>query len=110
MTISFFFDALADAICRCLHQLSKYHLLAAHSAICNGTGDTGLEIAPGKDVDENPDLREIGNIWNVSSIALAGLQMLHIYDPVFMQPSSASVYPGTAGLSGRTCRHERIAV
>ena len=27
-------------------------------------GDTGLEIAPGKDVDENPDLREIGNIWN----------------------------------------------
>ena len=27
-------------------------------------GDTGLEIAPGKDVDENPDLKEIGNIWN----------------------------------------------
>ncbi|KAL3163038.1 hypothetical protein ABBQ32_009463 [Trebouxia sp. C0010 RCD-2024] len=29
-----------------------------------GAGDTGLEIAPGKDVDENPDLKEIGNIWN----------------------------------------------
>lgn len=27
-------------------------------------GDTGLEIAPGKDVDENPDLHIIGNIWN----------------------------------------------
>ena len=24
----------------------------------------GLEIAPGKDVDENPGLKEIGNIWN----------------------------------------------
>lgn len=24
----------------------------------------GLEIAPGKDVEENPDLKEIGNIWN----------------------------------------------
>lgn len=27
-------------------------------------GDIGLEIAPGKEVDDNPDLREIGNIWN----------------------------------------------
>ena len=27
-------------------------------------GDTGLEIAPGKDVDDNPALKEIGNIWN----------------------------------------------
>ena len=35
------------------------HLLLVFSA-----GDTGLEIAPGKDVDENPDLKEIGNIWN----------------------------------------------
>ena len=28
------------------------------------TGDVGLEIAPGKDVDDNPDLHIIGNIWN----------------------------------------------
>lgn len=27
-------------------------------------GDVGLEIAPGKDVDDNPDLHIIGNIWN----------------------------------------------
>ena len=28
------------------------------------TGDCGLEIAPGKDVDANPALQELGNAWN----------------------------------------------
>ena len=27
-------------------------------------GDSGLEIAPGKDVDANPELNELGNAWN----------------------------------------------
>ncbi|KAK9803831.1 hypothetical protein WJX73_004943 [Symbiochloris irregularis] len=27
-------------------------------------GDTGLEIAPGKDVDVNPELDKLGNAWN----------------------------------------------
>lgn len=52
-----------EADCNChsllsclLSRLQRVHPLVA--------GDTGLEIAPGKDVDENPDLKEIGNIWN----------------------------------------------
>ena len=27
-------------------------------------GDIGLEIAPGKEVEDDPNLKEIGNIWN----------------------------------------------
>ncbi|KAK9834460.1 hypothetical protein WJX74_002175 [Apatococcus lobatus] len=33
------------------------------------TGDCGLEIAPGKDVEENPDLHKVGNIWNAVPVA-----------------------------------------
>ena len=40
---------------------------AKQHQVLTSAGDVGLEIAPGKDVDENPDLREIGNIWNAVS-------------------------------------------
>ncbi len=43
------------------HVMSCYVMLLNMMTI---TGDTGLEIAPGKDVDEHPDLKEIGNAWN----------------------------------------------
>ena len=36
---------------------------------CFCAGDCGLEIAPGKDVEENPDLHKVGNIWNAVPVA-----------------------------------------
>lgn len=44
----------------CWHQ---YKCILSHPDV-HAAGDTGLEIAPGKDVDENPDLHIVGNIWN----------------------------------------------
>lgn len=46
---------------RLLHGAGLYKLDLRGALLA---GDTGLEIAPGKDVDADPELSKLGNAWN----------------------------------------------
>ena len=73
-------------------------------------GDRGLEIAPGKDVEQNPELDVVGNAYNTGARAAASAsaaarpalaQALHPARPACMPPSYTQACRPGHGLGSR---------